>query len=115
MESKFESQTYYDYSNVLIKPRKSTLTSRSEVDLHKTISFPNSSQTWTGVPIIAANMDTTGTFELYNVLKEHKMITAFTKHYNDTDYIKYDIEKLDKNYFMVSKFCNIKITGRGFF
>lgn len=102
MESKFESQTYYDYSNVLIKPRKSTLTSRSEVDLCKTISFPNSSQTWTGVPIIAANMDTIGTFGVYDVLSKHKMITAFTKHYSDTDYIKYDIEKLDKNYFMVS-------------
>jgi hypothetical protein len=36
------------------------MSSRNEVDLHRTFKFINSKQTWTGIPIIAANMDTTG-------------------------------------------------------
>ena len=101
MQSKFENDPYYDYSNVLIKPRKSTLTSRSEVDLNVTYSFKYSEISWSGVPIFAANMDTTGTFQIYNSLKEYKIITALHKFYKLKDF-QNEENNLDPNYFAVS-------------
>ena len=41
-----------------------------QVDLQRTFTFRNSKQTYTGIPIIAANMDTTGTFEMAQVLSK---------------------------------------------
>ena len=55
--------TFAHWQDVLIRPKRSTLKSRSEVTLERTYKFLHSKQEWTGVPIIAANMDTTGTFE----------------------------------------------------
>jgi GMP reductase len=49
---KIETDTKLDFSNVLIKPKRTTLTSRSQISLERTFNFPNSKQTWTGVPII---------------------------------------------------------------
>uniref|UniRef100_A0A2I3HYF5 GMP reductase n=1 Tax=Nomascus leucogenys TaxID=61853 RepID=A0A2I3HYF5_NOMLE len=57
-----------DFKDVLLRPKRSTLKSRSEVDLTRSFSFRNSKQTYTGVPIIAANMDTVGTFEMAKIL-----------------------------------------------
>ena len=50
-----------DYSDVLIRPKRSTLKSRKEVDLIRTTKFRNSRQVYSGVPIMAANMDGVGT------------------------------------------------------
>ena len=74
---KIEEDVKLDYSDVLIRPKRSTLVSRNDVDLNRTIEFPISKQTWTGVPIIAANMDTIGTYDVYKVLSTYKIITAF--------------------------------------
>ncbi|KAJ3608569.1 hypothetical protein NHX12_023100 [Muraenolepis orangiensis] len=52
-----------------------------DVDLQRTFTFRNSKQTYTGIPIIAANMDTTGTFEMAQVLSRHTLFTAIHKHY----------------------------------
>uniref|UniRef100_A0A3Q1BG06 GMP reductase n=1 Tax=Amphiprion ocellaris TaxID=80972 RepID=A0A3Q1BG06_AMPOC len=60
-----------DFKDVLFRPKRSSLKSRSEVDLQRTFTFRNSKQTYTGIPIIAANMDTTGTFEMAQVLSKH--------------------------------------------
>ncbi|VTJ66264.1 Hypothetical predicted protein [Marmota monax] len=57
-----------DFKDVLLRPKRSTLKSRSEVDLTRSFSFRNSKQMYNGVPIIAANMDTVGTFEMAKVL-----------------------------------------------
>lgn len=57
----------------------SSLNSRSEVIMERTFKFKHSSKTWTGVPIIAANMDTVGTIEMALVLQKHKIITALHK------------------------------------
>ena len=46
----------------------------------------NSKQEWTGVPIIASNMDTTGTFEIANVFARYQLITAAAKHYSEEDW-----------------------------
>lgn len=98
--NKIESGEKLDFNQVLIRPKRSTLSSRSQVSLEREFKFKYSTYTWTGVPIIAANMDTTGTFEVYHCLKQHKIITALHKFYTLEDYQKH--YHLDPDYFMVS-------------
>ena len=100
---KLENEIKLDFNDVLIRPKRSNLTSRSEVILERTFTFPNSNQSWTGVPIIAANMDTVGTYDVYKVLSEYKILTAMHKFYNLADYKKMN---LNKEYFMVSTGIN---------
>jgi GMP reductase len=78
---RIEDEIKLDFSDVLIRPKRSTLQSRSEVDITRTFKFRNSKQIWNGIPIMSSNMDTTGTIEIANVLKEHKLITCLHKHY----------------------------------
>lgn len=98
--NKIESGEKLDFNQVLIRPKRSTLSSRSQVSLEREFKFKYSTYTWTGVPIIAANMDTTGTFEVYQCLKQHKIVTALHKFYTLEDYQKH--YHLDPDYFMVS-------------
>ena len=97
---KIEEDVKLDYNDVLIRPKRTVLSSRSEVNLERTIRFPISGQTWTGVPIIAANMDTIGTYEVYKVLSKYKIITAFHKFYSLRQFE--NMEGLDPNYFAIS-------------
>ena len=101
---KIETTPQLDFHNVLIRPKRTTISSRSEVDLEREFTFPHSTLKWRGVPIIAANMDTTGTFEIYDVLSKHKMITCLNKFYNVKDFEKRNANNmpLDPNYFMIS-------------
>lgn len=82
-----ENEIKLDFKDVLIRPQRSTLTSRSEVNLTRTFTFRHSQTTWTGVPIVAANMDTVGTFEMYGALSKHQILTALHKHYEVDDYV----------------------------
>jgi GMP reductase len=68
-----------DFNDVLIKPKKSMLKSRSEVNLIREFNFPNTNQIWKGVPILSSNMDTIGTVSMYHSLKEFNMMTCFHK------------------------------------
>src|SRR5574343_299733 len=70
------------FKDVMFRPKRSTLKSRSQVSLEIEFTFRNSKKTWFGVPIIAANMDTVGTFEMAKALAEEKIITAIHKHYS---------------------------------
>ena len=79
---------HYDFHNVLIRPKRTTINSRSQVDLEREFTFRYSKQKWKGVPIISANMDTTGTFEVYDVLKKHKIVTCLNKFYGLKDFQK---------------------------
>ncbi len=97
---KIEEDIKLDFNDVLIRPKRTVLTSRSEVKLERTINFPISKQTWTGIPIIAANMDTIGTYDVYNVLSKHKIITAFHKFYTLKDFE--EMHRLDPDYFAIS-------------
>ena len=83
---KIISTPQYDFKDVLIRPKRSTISSRSQVELTRQFKFLYSTQTWEGVPIIAANMDTTGTFEVYDILSKHKVITCLNKFYNLNDF-----------------------------
>ena len=77
-----EDDIKLDYSDVLIRPKRSTLTSRFDVELERTYTFYHSGIEWTGVPIMASNMDTTGTFEMHKVLSRSGMVTCIARHYN---------------------------------
>ena len=68
------------FKDVLIRPKRSNLKSRAQVVLERNFTFLHSRRSWTGVPIIAANMDSIGTFEVAEVLAEHGMLTAIHKH-----------------------------------
>lgn len=70
------------FKDVMFRPKRSTLKSRSQVKLQRTFKFMHTSIEWTGVPIMAANMDTVGTFEMALKLAEHELFTAIHKHYS---------------------------------
>ena len=68
-----------DFSDVLIKPKRSTLESRKDANLHRIFKFRHSNIQWSGVPIIAANMDHTGTYAMHVALFNYDMLTAICK------------------------------------
>lgn len=76
-----ETEVKLDFKDVLIRPKRSALESRSQVSLERTIEFRNSKKKWTGVPLVAANMDTTGTFAVAEVLAKRQCMTTLHKHY----------------------------------
>jgi len=76
---RIEQDIKLDFEDVLIRPKRSALKSRSEVDVERTYKFLHSDLIWRGVPIIAANMDHTGTFAIAKVLTKHKLLTAIDK------------------------------------
>ncbi|VDM76825.1 unnamed protein product [Strongylus vulgaris] len=71
-----------DFKDVLLRPKRSTLKSRADVDLVREYTFKNSKKTYSGVPIVASNMDTVGTFEMASALARHKLFTTIHKHYS---------------------------------
>ena len=79
---RIESDIKLGFKDVMIRPKRSTLKSRAEVSLIRKFHFRHGNNEWEGTPIIAANMDTVGTFEMANVLSQHKLITAIHKHYS---------------------------------
>ena len=96
-----------DFSDVLLLPKRSPYSSRSEVSLERTLKFKYSTYEWTGIPIMVSNMDTTGTIEMAMELQKHKVITCLHKYYTWRD-IPQD---LDKNYYAVTsgiKIADIK-------
>jgi len=70
----------YNYSDVLIVPKRSKLKSRSEVDLNVNYTFKHSKKKYTGTPIMAANMDGVGTFNMESELDKYNMFTCLIKH-----------------------------------
>lgn len=101
--NKIEFGEKLDFNHVLIRPKRSTINSRSCVDLEREFSFKYSNQKWKGVPIISANMDTTGTFDVYETLSKHNIITALHKFYTLQDFLTYkESHELKPEYFMIS-------------
>ena len=94
-----------DFSDVLLLPKRSEYSSRSEVSLERTFTFKYSPQSWTGVPIMVANMDTTGTISMALELQKHKVITCLHKYYGP-EHLK--MERLDPEFYAVSTGINDK-------
>ena len=97
---RIEDEVKLDYSDVLIRPKRSTLASRKEVNLTRTYKFKHSKFEWTGVPVMAANMDGVGTVEMAIQLSEHKMFTCLNKTY-DSDSVTSLLRQAGSNYFAV--------------
>ena len=68
-----------NFEDVLLQPKRSTLTSRKDVDMTRKFTFRNSGKVMNFTPIFASNMDGVGTFSMAKVLQEYKMMTVITK------------------------------------
>jgi len=101
---RIEYEVKLGFKDVLIRPKRSTMRSRSLVDLNRTYIFRHTGDIWTGVPVIAANMDTVGTFDLSEVMTRHQLLTALHKHYTLDDWDQYLSGKDDSvyNHIMIS-------------
>lgn len=98
---RIEDEIKLTFDDVLIRPKRSTLVSRSEVDLTRPFKFKHTNKTWSGVPIFSANMDTTGTFNTAKALEKFGIITAIHKFYSIEDW-KSNLEHLDPKYLTVT-------------
>jgi GMP reductase len=78
---RIEQEIKLDYKDVLIRPKRSTLKSRKDVNLLRTYCFRNSKQKWSGIPIMASNMDGVGTFEVAKAISPGRLFTCLVKHY----------------------------------
>ncbi len=91
---RIEDDSKLDYGDVLIRPKRSTLGSRKEVDLFRNFSFRNyqgeeSGSHYRGIPIMASNMDGVGTFEMADALAQLGLFTSLVKSYEAKDLIKF--------------------------
>ena len=96
---RIEEEVKLDYKDVLIRPKRSTLGSRKEVDLNRQYTFRNfephelidivENYHYTGVPIMAANMDGVGTFEMADALAKQGMFTCLVKTYTVQELVSF--------------------------
>ena len=88
-----------DFDDVLIKPKRSNLKSRSDVDLLRLFTFPHSSRKIECVPIVAANMDTTGSIKMAQTLSSNNALTCLHKHYTSDILTKYFSDYTDYSFY----------------
>ncbi|MHC2331126.1 GMP reductase [Bradyrhizobium sp. USDA 4454] len=84
-----ETDLKLDFRDVLIRPKRSTLTSRSEANIERTFHFRHSAREWTGFPIVASNMETVGTFEMARALAPFKALVALHKYYDVSELVDF--------------------------
>ena len=84
----YSSEKKLNFKDVLIVPKSSKINSRKDVVLDTKILFPASGISWTGVPIMASNMDNVGTFEMGLALQNFHMTNAVSKFYNKDAWVK---------------------------
>lgn len=76
---RIESDVKLDFCDVLLKPKRSTIKSRKEIDLSRTFKFRHSDLTWTGVPIISSNMASVTTPEVAWEMAKRGMLACIPK------------------------------------
>jgi len=99
---RIEEELKLDYSDVLFRPKRSTLKSRKDVNLLRTYRFKYSKNEWSGIPIIAANMDGVGELSIAEKLNDHGMITCLTK--------QHDVKKIKQNKNIKKIYQNIALS-----
>jgi len=99
---RIEEELKLDYSDVLFRPKRSTLSSRKDVSLLRTYKFKYSNHEWSGIPIMAANMDGVGELRVAEQLSEFDMITCLTK--------QHDVKKIKQFKKIKSIFKNIALS-----
>jgi GMP reductase len=82
---RIDTERKLDFDDVLIRPKRSRLKSRAEVNVSRTFRTPHAKVDITGVPLIAANMDSVGTLKMASALAEHGIFTALHKYYSATE------------------------------
>ena len=96
---RMEADIKLDFKDVLIRPKRSNLSSRKEVSLERSYTFKHSGNEWTGVPIMAANMDGVGTLKMAQELEQHRLFTCLVKSYETSDFASCT---LNPEYFAIS-------------
>ena len=99
---RIEEELKLDYSDVLFRPKRSTLKSRKDVNLLRTYRFKYSKNEWSGIPIMAANMDGVGELSIAEKLNTHGMITCLTK--------QHDVKKIKQNKNIKKLYTNIALS-----
>ncbi|KAM3728339.1 GMP reductase [Dirofilaria immitis] len=84
-----EYEPKLDFKDVLLRPKRSTLKSRADVDLVREFIFRNSKKKYVGIPIVASNMDTVGTFEVAEALSKKRLFTIIHKHYSIEQWMEF--------------------------
>lgn len=98
---RIEEDTKLDFRDVLIRPKRSTLSSRRDVDLKRFYRFKHSRYEYDGIPIMAANMDGVGTLNMAQALSQHNLFTCLIKWYN-TDIDHFQTFRLHNDHYAVS-------------
>jgi GMP reductase len=100
---RLEEDLKLDYKDVLIRPKRSTLQSRSQVKLNRKFQFRNyepdfdiGDDHYNGIPIMAANMDGVGTFAMADKLAEGEIFTCLVKTYLAEELIEYFSGPIDR-------------------
>jgi GMP reductase len=86
---RIEQDQKLDYSDVLIRPKRSTLSSRKQVRLERKFKFRNSRHEYEGIPIMAANMDGVGTFAMADELAQQNIFTCLVKTYSVEELVEF--------------------------
>jgi len=108
---RLEEDLKLDYKDVLIRPKRSVLGSRKEVDLKRGFTFRNyngskkNDRHWRGIPLMAANMDGVGTFEMADTLSEHYIFTCLKKTYSVSDLVMF----FDTNTYLRTEYVAMSI------
>jgi GMP reductase len=98
---RIEEDIKLDFKDVLIRPKRSTLGSRKDVELKRYFRFRHSRDEYDGIPIMAANMDGVGTIKMAQALQEHDLFTCLIKSYN-RDIENFDTFKVNRDNYAVS-------------
>jgi GMP reductase len=117
---RIEEDIKLDFKDVLIRPKRSSLESRQQVDLKRVYKFRHSKYEYHGIPIMASNMDGVGTLSMAEALAKHDLFTCLIKWYN-TDIEHFSNFRLNNNHYAVStgtsdedfKNLNTTLTGLG--
>jgi len=84
-----EREVKLDFADVLIRPKRSALPSRAQVEINREFMFKHSQHKYRGVPIVAANMDTVGTFDMARALMPFGLSVALHKHYAEKELVAF--------------------------
>ena len=98
---RIEEDIKLDFKDVLIRPKRSTLNSRRNVDLKRFYRFKHSRYEYDGIPIMAANMDGVGTIKMAEALSKHNLFTCLIKAYN-RDIENFDTFRVHRDNYAVS-------------
>ena len=122
---KIINEVKLDFDDVLIRPKRSILNSRAELNLARNFNFKYSPRELLCIPVMVANMDTVGTFDMAKSLSKHQAIICLHKHYKVNEYVAFytdpsiinknlsfysvgtghkDIEKLNEVFSQIKKF-----------